>query len=116
MPNFSKQWLIDYERKRANQVGVARVHSGDSESAKRRTLDSGVPREEKSDNRFAIMFTVYARRPADWDGYCVKQIQDALVESRLLCSDAWDQLEGCVRSRKVHTEEEERTEVIIQPL
>lgn len=62
---------------------------------------------------FEIVFTVYATRPADWDGWSIKELQDAVVASGILCGDAWNQLEGRVRSRKVHTKEEERTEVEI---
>lgn len=77
-------------------------------------LVGGIPREKESVCRARIVFAVYAVRPADWDGYSIKQIQDALVESRLLGSDAWDRLEGSVRSEKVHSKEEEKTIIEIE--
>jgi len=88
----------------------------ESEPTKRRSLVRRVPRKETSGPRFEIMFTVYARRPCDWDGYHIKPLQDLLIQSGQLPGDAWHELEGCVRSRRVQTKEEERTEVEITQL
>lgn len=116
MPTWSKYDLMNYERKRANQAGVAGIHSGDSESVKRRTLECRVSREEKGGTRLEVCFTMHSLRPCDWDGYHIKPILDMLVHAGLLPGDAWHQLEGCIRSRKVHTKEEEKTIIEITPL
>lgn len=58
-----------------------------------------------------IVFTIYARRPMDWDNWHTKCIQDCLVEAGLLHGDAWNELRGSCVSRKVHTTQEERTEI-----
>jgi hypothetical protein len=86
------------------------------EPVKRRALVRRVPREEKSGPRFEIVFTIYARRPCDWDGYHVKPLQDMLIHAGYLPGDSWHELEGRIRSRRVQTVEEERTEVEIIPL
>ena len=59
--------------------------------------------------RVTIRFTIYAIRPADWDGWNIKQIQDGLRHASLLVNDDWHLLQGEVRSEKVQTIEEERT-------
>lgn len=62
---------------------------------------------------FEIVFTVYSRRPCDWDGYDVKALQDFCVKAGILPSDGWNTLSGRVVSRKVATEGEEKTVVEI---
>ena len=59
--------------------------------------------------RATIRFIIRSRRPADWDGYHIKELQDLLVHACVLPSDAWDLLKGGVTSEKVHTPEEEGT-------
>ena len=67
--------------------------------------------------RFAIQFIIYAVRPADWDGWHIKELQDALVACRVLPDDSWKHIEeGSVATRKVHKASEERTEIRITPL
>lgn len=67
--------------------------------------------------RFGIRFVVYAVRPADWDGWHVKELQDVLIEAGLIPDDSWKVIEeGSVATRKVHKAAEERTEIIITPL
>ena len=61
--------------------------------------------------RVTIRFTVYAVRPADWDGWNIKPLQDGFRHAQLLVGDDWHQLQGEVRSEKVHSIEEERTVV-----
>jgi hypothetical protein len=80
--------------------------------AKGDALVSAAPRKGKSSPRTPrciIRFTIYAVRPADWDGYHIKELQDCLVKSGLLDGDEWDILEGQVTSEKVHTKAEEKT-------
>ncbi len=97
-----------------NQVGATGLHPVEPEPVKRRSLVRRVPRKEACGPRFEIVFTIYAVRPCDWDGWHIKPTQDLLAAIGLLPGDAWHQLEGRVRSRKVHTAEEERTEIIIE--
>lgn len=59
--------------------------------------------------RVTIRLTVYAVRPADWDGWNIKQIQDGLRHASILVGDDWHLLQGEVRSEKVQTLAEERT-------
>src|SRR6185503_19425562 len=95
------------------KAGPERLPSSQPQPAQGGALDSGVPGEATGRVRTRIVFTVYSCQPCDWDGYSVKQIQDCLVKSGLLDSDDWDQLQGEVISEKVHTREEERTEIVI---
>lgn len=68
-------------------------------------------------NRFGIRFVVYAVRPADWDGWHVKELQDLLIEAGLIPDDSWKHIEeGSIATRKVHKASEERTEITITPL
>ena len=81
-------------------------------------LVSPLPRKAKSSPsplKCFIWFRVFSTRPADWDGYHIKELQDCLVHAGLLDGDGWDQLHGQVTSHKVHTKAEEQTiiEVIV---
>lgn len=93
-----------------------RLPASQPEPAKGKPLVRRIPREETSGPRFEIVFTIYARRPCDFDGYHIKPIIDMAVHAGILPGDAWHQLEGSVRSAKVSTTEEERTEITIIPL
>lgn len=76
-------------------------------------LRQGKTTRHKGDgNRYNITFTVYAVRPADYDGLDIKWLQDRIVDAGWLPNDDWQTLEGTVRSRKCKTGEE-RTEVEI---
>lgn len=85
-----------------------------------KTLVNRTPRETKGGNsltcRYRIIFTFYACRPLDWDNCNVKQLQDIMVQVGLLPSDDWKVLEGHIISKKAHTREEERTEIVIERL
>lgn len=61
---------------------------------------------------FEVWFIVYSRRPADYDGYDIKALQDFCVAAGIIPGDGWNVLSGRVMSRKAATESEERTEVI----
>ena len=89
------------------------LRPGEPEPVKRRTLVRRIPREEKSGPRFDIVFTVYAVRPCDFDGWHIKPAIDMLVRAKIIPGDAWNQLQGSIRSRRVQTVEEERTEIEI---
>lgn len=56
-------------------------------------------------------------RPLDYDNYAgTKQIQDLLVTAGLLPGDAWNQLEGLVRSRKADDIQSVKTEIEIEEI
>lgn len=105
---------------KANKAGPERAPATNPEPVKRRPLVS-VPQGEgesrvRPAGRVRIVFTIYSRRPADYDGYHIKEIQDLLVKAEVLYGDEWDILSGEVVSEKVHSEGEERTEIqIFQP-
>jgi len=66
--------------------------------------------------RFEVVFTVYSRRPCDWDGYDIKALQDFLVTAGIIPDDGWRTLSGRVVSKKVSTEGEEKTTIEIMAL
>lgn len=74
------------------------------------------PREAKGRNRFKIVFTVYSVRPADWDAYHIKELQDLLVKSGVIPDDDWTTLKGEVSPEKVGKKDQERTEIEIYEL
>jgi hypothetical protein len=91
---------------------VDRIRAGDPQPTQGDALVDPAPRKSKSSPepvRCIIRFTIYAVRPADWDGYHIKELQDCLVHAGLLDGDEWDRLEGYVTSKKVHTKTEEKT-------
>ena len=104
-PNASESFI------RKNCAGGLRA--GDAESTQGNALVRCSSREDKGCACVAIRFVVYSRRPADWDGYSIKECQDMLVHAGILDVDSWDALSGAVVSRKVHSEKEERTEIEI---
>lgn len=93
---------------------AAPIRPVEPQPVKRNPLVRRVRREKESGPCFEIVFTVYAVRPCDYDGYHVKPLQDFIVHAGILPGDSWHQLEGRVYSRKVHTEEEEKTTVEIR--
>jgi len=99
---------------------AARLPSANTQSTEGKPLDGAAPGESSSGNsvarRFEIVFTIYAVRPCDWDGYHIKEIQDWLVELDLLPGDSWEILRGQVIPEKVHTKKEERTVIEIWEL
>ena len=95
-------------------IGTDRLHTTKPECIEGVPLDSAGQRESKSRRRAKILFTVYARRPGDWDNYRFKDLQDCIVKSCILDGDEWDVLEGSVIVKKAHPEEEEKTVVEIE--
>lgn len=75
-----------------------------------------LPGETPGRIRFEVRFRVYSRQPLDWDNYYLKYPIDMLVAAGILPSDDWRTLEGRVSSHKVHSEAEERTEILITEL
>jgi len=63
---------------------------------------------------FEITFIIYSARPCDWDGWDIKYLQDWLVKARIIPDDGWKTLSGRVRTQKVATEAEEKTEIEIR--
>jgi hypothetical protein len=116
-PNASESTL------RANAIAENRsdgLRADNSQPVKGNALERVAPREDSSRDgavqRFRITFTVYAVRPADYDGYDIKHLQDWCVKAALIPDDNWRILEGSVISRKAHTKAEERTFIEITPL
>lgn len=109
---WTEQQLSEYNLRRA-QAGDKRIRAPEPERIEGLPLDSAGQREGKGRTRFKIVFTVYARRPLDWDNYRLKDAQDCLVKAGILDDDCWDILEGTVISKKAHSEAEEKTVVEI---
>lgn len=102
LPNASPDFI------RVNPQGI---HPAEPERAAKLPLERPVSREEEGHIRLEICFTVYSRRPLDWDNWRTKELQDGLILAGILPSDDWSTLQGRVISKKVHSKEEERTEV-----
>lgn len=105
---------------RANSAGGAPLCSHDSKPTQGDTLVSAAPRKGKGRKgavlgvaRRRIVFRVFSQRPADWDGYSIKEIQDCLRHAGLLDDDSWHLLSGEVISEKAHSKEEEMTAIEI---
>jgi hypothetical protein len=102
---------------KANADRLTGLRPDDTKSTQRRPLERRVSREEKSrprsQERTRIRFRIYSTRPADWDNYSTKQLQDCLIKSGLLDGDDWDRLLGEVIPEKVHSKAEERTVIEI---
>lgn len=86
----------------------------------RLSLDGSGEREEAcwhdASECFEIVFTVFARKPCDWDGYDIKALQDFCIKAGIIPDDGWKTLSGRVYSRKVATEAEEKTIIEITPI
>lgn len=97
-----------------NSSGLCPDHK---EPVKRNTLVRPLPRKDKGRistlGRARIRFTIYSVRPADWDGYDVKALQDMLVRTTLLFADDWCFLQGEVVSEKAYSKAEEKTVIEI---
>jgi hypothetical protein len=64
--------------------------------------------------RIGLAFCVYAVRPADVDGWDLKEIIDALSGAQILDGDGWDRFYiAGIYSEKVQKKSEERTEITI---
>lgn len=95
-----------------HQSYVERLRAANPQPVEGKPLVSPVPREETGLRRARIVFTVYAVRPADWDGYHIKELQDMVVHAGILRDDDFQTvIEGTVRSRKAASKSDERTEI-----
>ena len=114
-PNASNSFLKANSDHRVE--GVCAKHSKPDERVSLDGLGSGEEaRWHESSERFEITFTVYAQRPADWDGWDIKALQDFCVKAGIITDDGWKTLSGRVYSRKVATEEEEKTVIEVTAL
>jgi len=99
-------------------AGVDRLHPGQPKPAQHPALDAKPKRKRSGSSsprrRYFVTFIIYACHPMDWDNPFTKPLQDLLVNRGLIPSDNWQTLEGCVKSRKVATKTEERTELTIE--
>lgn len=117
-PNASESFLRA-NADRAPRIPAAKPKPVEGESLERtgqgkETSTVGSKKCIISGGKFRITFRVFARRPADWDNYHIKEIQDGLVMSGLLSGDSWNQLHGAIISEKVHSKDQERTEILIE--
>ena len=98
---------------READAGVPRLPPADPKPRQGTALVTLRKRKAASDKvdgkLYSIILTIYAVRPADYDGWDIKWLQDRIVEDGWLPDDNWRCLEGTVRSRKC-TRAEERTE------
>lgn len=96
---------------------AAWIRSADAQSIEGDSLVGAEPRKAPrvlgAVSRAKITFRIFSRRPADWDGHHVKELQDMLCKAGILDGDDWDLLEGRIISEQVHTKAEERTEITI---
>jgi hypothetical protein len=99
-----------------NEAGAAGVPAANPERPARKALERPARREAEDGPCFEIVFTIYSRRPCDYDNYHCKILQDLLVRSGLLPDDDWRTLQGRCISKKANNWEEERTEVEIRKL
>jgi hypothetical protein len=113
-PNASRSTIV------RNKAGDTPLRADDQKSIEGDALVRPLPRKGKSRKgavlgaaRRHITFRIFSTRPADWDGYSIKELQDCLVRSGLLLSDDWDKLSGEIISEKVDKKEEEMTIVEI---
>lgn len=115
---FSKQ--ADGSWARLSKISPHGLSPAQPECVEKLPLVSSSPGEEEGyyrpPNRALIIFTVFSRRPMDWDNPRFKSLQDCLVKAGFLDGDDFARLEGRVISRKAHRKEDERTEVEIIPL
>jgi hypothetical protein len=114
-PNASPSFLKANSGHRVE--GVCAKHS---EPDERVSLDgSGEGKEacwHEPAERFEITFIIYAQRPADWDGWDIKALQDFCVKAGIITDDGWKTLSGRVYSRKVATQDEEKTVIEVTAL
>lgn len=96
------------------RAGAKALPAANAKPTERNSLVRLASREEPSRHRVEIHFRIYAVRPADWDGYHIKELQDVLGHAGVLDGDSWDVLCGRVTSEKVHTKAEERTEILME--
>lgn len=111
MPRWSKEDFDVYERKYKTRTDG--ICASNPKPIEGKPLERRVSGEKTGRTRTRIIFRIYSVRPADWDGYHIKPIQDCLGYSALLDGDDWNLLQGEVISEKVYTKTEERTEVEI---
>lgn len=123
---WTQEQLNEYEQRRRNKAGPVGPPATDTECLKRSALErlhKGKKARSLGDvgsgesGPFAVRITVYAIRPADFDGYHIKELVDGLVQAGLMGDDNWRVCpSGTVTSKKVHTEAEQRTEIEVIPL
>lgn len=83
-----------------------RVRPSQQEQPPRLPLECAAQGEETGGARAEIIFRIASPRPMDWDNPWTKAMQDCLVESGILHSDAWNQLQGRCKTEKARKEEE----------
>ena len=95
------------------RINNSGLHTPEPKPVKKRALERPAPREETCGYRLEICFSIYSRRPLDWDNWRTKELQDLLIIIGAIPSDDWTTLKGRVESHKVHRAEEEKTVVTV---
>src|SRR5689334_10569885 len=94
MVNWSEETFRAYEAK----LNPKRLPTGSEKSNQGGALVGPSQGEDSCwygpSKRFEVIFWVYSRRPADYDGYDIKWIQDALVRAKIIPDDKWNVLLG----------------------
>jgi len=109
-PNASPAFI------KANCFDTARLPAGDTQRDQRKPLVRSISGEETSRVRVKIRFRIFAVRPADWDGWHIKELQDLLIHAGILDGDEWYRVSGEIISEKVSTKTEERTEITVEQI
>lgn len=112
-PNELKRRFPNASQSFINANRDSGIRPDDTKPPQGKPLVSVVQRKAKVSHRFKIRFTVYAMRPADWDGYDIKSLQDLVVQSGIIPMDDWSTLKGEIDPKKVHKEAEEKTVIEI---
>lgn len=126
LEKLARKFPISEATRRRNQVGPVGPPASNPKSVEGMSLVRVHKRKEKGGDSDAksgritprqIAITVHAVRPADFDGWHIKEIVDGCVKAGFLDDDDWRNCPtGTVTSKKVHSAQEERTEVDIIPL
>ena len=102
----------------ARNAGAAGLHPAESKRAEGRSLErreaGARPGVVGVVRRALVIIRVFSVRPADADNHHIKGIIDGLVHAGLLDGDAWHQVAVLKISHKVHSKEQERTEIKIE--
>jgi hypothetical protein len=126
LEKLARKFPLSEATRRRNQVGPVGTPAANPQPVEGLPLECVHKGKEKSGgshvesdqcDRYKIVITIHAVRPADWDGYHCKEILDCLVKAGFLDDDNWRICPtGTVTTKKVHSKAEERTEIEVIPI